>query len=1008
MPTYLHPGVYIEEVPGGARPIEAVGTSTAAFVGIAVKGPLDEARFITNFSEYQETYGGYVSDNFVGKSYLAYSVFHFFQNGGTACYVVRVEDGARSAEVDLYTAEGLRTMTVKAVSPGSWGNDLRVAIGGATTSETGFNMYVLKGDEIVETYEDLSMVDDNIFYVDRVTRRSLNIRTESTSLPDNPTLTGKELAAGANLQNVKNIKLQIDSYGPYDIDCAAGATTAAAVTANEIRANINKAFENDIKVAVASVSGDDEVVITSPTADDDSRIIFTAPGNQDATFDIFGLQESSWKVAPAAQETAALAYGFAAPPDTTTNPAGPSITCALGAGGDTLIPITNSATPFTVVGEINTAMGSDIAFTDGQRLVLMAAEDIHLRRSTPAMRDGITALFGAGFYSYVSVGSGNDPAVVTGNIDIPGAGVNGLLRLTVDTDPTFDAAFSGESTAEAVAKTINDAYQKVSKSKKKIARPNGDRINLSSINTGDNGRIIVSSHTGTDAVGQVLNTGHQNADGTFTIPAVEQWVARLNGTVDLALAPGQIGPALAGATLRMAAGGTPVQFSLASAVTASAEDMFTNDFAAQTDLNHKLLAQVTAAGEINVYLVAASLAEKPELHFSIPLAAGEISAHIPDAAAASHAAYQRLFGAQAPFVGAAHVVPNYTYRFLAPNNNPKETLLVSGEEIDFSASKALTGGDQDRTAENRISNLTVGSMPGVTSGIRLLDTLTDISILVIPGWSRMGDPVANNLLNAGIAYCDKVRPAQARPLRDLFLVTNPPASVIQPTDARNYVRNTITTSSAGGYVGLYFPWISVTDPIGTKSPTLSIPPAGTIAGLYASIDGRRGVWKAPAGTEAGLAGVTGLAAEINDVKQDILNPHGVDVIRRVPGAGIVSWGARTLATNPEWKYVPVRRTAIMIEVSVYEGIQWAVFEPNDEPLWSSLRLNIGAFMMNLFRNGAFQGATPDAAFFVKCDSETTTQNDIDLGKVNIHIGFAPLKPAEFVIVKISQKAGQSE
>ena len=119
-------------------------------------------------------------------------------------------------------------------------------------------------------------------------------------------------------------------------------------------------------------------------------------------------------------------------------------------------------------------------------------------------------------------------------------------------------------------------------------------------------------------------------------------------------------------------------------------------------------------------------------------------------------------------------------------------------------------------------------------------------------------------------------------------------------------------------------------------------------------------------------------------------------------------GARTLATNPEWKYVPVRRTAIMIEVSVYEGIQWAVFEPNDEPLWSSLRLNIGAFMMNLFRNGAFQGATPDEAFFVKCDSETTTQIDIDLGKVNIHIGFAPLKPAEFVIVKISQKAGQTE
>jgi hypothetical protein len=436
--------------------------------------------------------------------------------------------------------------------------------------------------------------------------------------------------------------------------------------------------------------------------------------------------------------------------------------------------------------------------------------------------------------------------------------------------------------------------------------------------------------------------------------------------------------------------------------------MFTNDFATQTDLNHKLLALINAAGEIYVYMVAASVAEKPELHFSIPLAAGEISAHIPDPSAASHAAYQRLFGVQTPFAGDPDIVPDYTYRFATPNNNPKSTILVSGEELDFSASKSLTGGNEDRTDENRISNLMVGSMPGITSGLRLLDTLTDISILVIPGWLMMSDSVANNLLNAGISYCDKVRPAQARPLRDLFFATNPPASIIQPTDARNYVRNTITTSSSGGYVGLYYPWVTVTDPIGTDSPTLSIPPAGSIAGLFASIDSRRGVWKAPAGTEAGLAGIISLAAQINDVKQDILNPHGVNVIRRMPGAGIVSWGARTLATNPEWKYVPVRRTAIMIEVSIYEGIQWAVFEPNDEPLWSSLRKNIGAFMMNLFRNGAFQGSTPDAAFFVKCDSETTTQNDIDLGRVNIHIGFAPLKPAEFVIVKISQKAGQSE
>jgi len=337
-----------------------------------------------------------------------------------------------------------------------------------------------------------------------------------------------------------------------------------------------------------------------------------------------------------------------------------------------------------------------------------------------------------------------------------------------------------------------------------------------------------------------------------------------------------------------------------------------------------------------------------------------------------------------------------------------ETILVSGEEFDFSESISLTEGDEDRTDENKLANLTVGAAPGITSGIRLLDKLTDVNILSIPGWSQMSYSVAVQFINDGTAYCDKVRSSQARPLRDLFYVTNTPVSITEPTDARDFVRNQISTTSAGGYTAIYYPWITVTDPIGTASPTISIPPAGTIAGLYASIDNRRGVWKAPAGTEAGLAGIISLADQVNDIKQDLLNPHGVNVIRRVPGAGVVSWGARTLATNPEWKYIPVRRTAILIEVSIYEGIQWAVFEPNDEPLWSSLRLTINSFMTTLFRAGAFQGATPEAAFFVKCDSETTTQNDIDLGRVNIQIGFAPLKPAEFVIVKISQKAGQTE
>jgi phage tail sheath protein FI len=205
------------------------------------------------------------------------------------------------------------------------------------------------------------------------------------------------------------------------------------------------------------------------------------------------------------------------------------------------------------------------------------------------------------------------------------------------------------------------------------------------------------------------------------------------------------------------------------------------------------------------------------------------------------------------------------------------------------------------------------------------------------------------------------------------------------------------------YAAIYWPRIKV-------NATKFIDPSGSIAGLMARIDANRGVWKAPAGTEADLRGILGLEARISDQENGLLNPRGVNALRVFP-SGIVTWGGRTMDGDDdfssEWKYIPVRRLALYIEESLYRGTQWAVFEPNDEELWASLRLNVGSFMMNLFRQGAFQGSTPPQAFYVKCDSETTPQDDINLGIVNILVGFAPLKPAEFVVIMISQKAGQS-
>jgi phage tail sheath protein FI len=200
----------------------------------------------------------------------------------------------------------------------------------------------------------------------------------------------------------------------------------------------------------------------------------------------------------------------------------------------------------------------------------------------------------------------------------------------------------------------------------------------------------------------------------------------------------------------------------------------------------------------------------------------------------------------------------------------------------------------------------------------------------------------------------------------------------------------------------------LTDPAGVN---FNAGPCGAVAGVWASTDSSRGVWKAPAGTAATITGIANFTAQVDDGECGTLNPLAVNTLRTMPAVGLVVWGARTTvgvdqAPN-QWKYLPIRRLALYIEESLRRGTLWSVFEPNDEPLWSSLRLNVTTFMQGLFRQGAFQGSTPADAYVVQCDANNNPQDQIDLGIVNILVGFAPLYPAEFVIINIQQQAGQA-
>lgn len=248
--------------------------------------------------------------------------------------------------------------------------------------------------------------------------------------------------------------------------------------------------------------------------------------------------------------------------------------------------------------------------------------------------------------------------------------------------------------------------------------------------------------------------------------------------------------------------------------------------------------------------------------------------------------------------------------------------------------------------------------------------------------------------------------------RRAFLIVDPRSDWSAPSDVLDSNKGLAALDLGGDATrnaAVFFPRIKKADP--TQSGRIStFVPCGAIAGVMARTDAHHGVWKAPAGLNAKVKNIQGLSVTLTDSENGELNSAGVNCLRSFPGSGPVVWGARTLRGNDqsddEYKYVPVRRLALYIEESLNRGMQWVVFEPNGEPLWAKIRLNLNAFMMGLFRQGAFQGSTPDKAFYVKCYGETTTQADRNLGIVNIEVGFAPLMPAEFVVIKLQQLAGQ--
>ena len=313
---------------------------------------------------------------------------------------------------------------------------------------------------------------------------------------------------------------------------------------------------------------------------------------------------------------------------------------------------------------------------------------------------------------------------------------------------------------------------------------------------------------------------------------------------------------------------------------------------------------------------------------------------------------------------------------------PYELCGGTGSEMVLTLTGGSDGSVQKLTADTYLGK---DDGPGKRTALQAFQENSSVSIMAIPGVTM---PEVQSAL---IAFCENKK--------SCFAILDIPMELTKTNDVANF-RDMYDST----YAAMYHPWLQMYD-AGAKRPAY-FPPSGAMAGIYARSDNERGVHKAPANEV--VRGCTGLSCSYNNGEQDILNPVGVNLIRAFPGRGIRVWGARTISSNGLWKYVNVRRLFIYVEESIKASTNWVVFEPNSETLWSRVTRTIETFLATCWRDGALAGSSPDQAFFVECGPTTMTQDDIDNGRLICQIGIAPVKPAEFVIFRITQKTATGE
>ena len=962
--TYTYPGVYIQELPSPVHPITGVATSVAAFVGYTATGIDNRAEMIFSFSDYQRLFGGLASN-----SELSYAVQQFFLNGGSQAWVVRTPGSYNSPSDQIYANVGFGDMTFSALSSGAWANgELLIDI-----DVQGLNLAPAPvGDPLAFNLTVTNLATNTTEYFPALTLNSFaqNFIANVLNDPDN----------GSQLVNVNVTSLPTP---PPALTVSGVVGAALSITGS---GGVNQLLGGSTTTANADCS----LVLNLPPLFPPLPTIKVIGKGAPIPQSVQGLAsqlQTAISSVLAVQLTGASVSCVAAPiwsggvmtgmgirvnvllpnmPDSVVNfTSPPALTPALNDAASAL----GLLAPGTL-GSAVTAAGV-IAALGGSP----AAENCTLEVNLPATVIPIPV-----------------PVIVYAKgATIPSSATpGGLAGIAADLETAIDNTLAAQVVGTPFVITgATGVYQALGGSPGPgatnanadcdltVSLPAGFAPLTTQVTVITNGNPIP---TNVHDLASTLATQLQNTlNAVPIVPAV---------TVACTPIPNPSTPSDGSivVSVTVTATGLPVAISFSPPTTAGAHDAAAALGLEVPPLNIAVVCSVVSSGAgqaIEVTAVSSDQADSTITFTAVPA-----SPTNEDAATALG-----LVGAGSTTLAGPTTVNVAHYTLGTGNPSMAETSSTPAVPMD-----GLPGADQ-----------LIGD-PLAQSGIYALSKVA-FNLLCIPDAVRASagnpsvldtnntalDPVA--VYSAAIALCDQCR---------AMLLIDPPPTITTVAAAVDWKSSTIGVVNANG--AAFWPRLRLADPL-NNSQLRTFAPSGLVAGVYANTDTTRGVWKAPAGIGAVLNGVQNMTYLMSDAENGVLNPLGLNCFRTFPVYGPVLWGARTLvgadAEASQWKYVPIRRVALFIESSLYQGTQWVVFEPNDEPLWSAIRLNVGSFMQNLFIEGFFQGQTPDQAYFVKCDSETTTQTDIDNGVVNIVVGFAPLYPAEFVVIQIQQITGQT-